>query len=111
MVQESGFSLAGSSAGSHKPAIKALAGLCSLVEPRILLQAHEVVGRIFCRLRTEGPIFSLSTWGNSQFLEAPAVPCHGPSPPAVHNMAAFFFRASKRLSPQSAKKECYIMYL
>ena len=82
-----------------------------LGEARILLQAHEVVVTISCRFRTERPIFLLSTGGNSQILEAPAVPSHEPSPQAVHNMAEFFFRASERLSLQSARKECYIMCL
>lgn len=98
--QGSGLSLTGSSVGSHKPAIKVLGRVCSLVEPRIPFQASVVIGGTLRGTGLRATIFLLSDrdkFPKSPFLEALVAPCHGPSPQAHQNMEAFFLRASRRL--------------
>lgn len=84
---------------SHKVIIKVLARLHSLLELRVLFQAHVVVGRIhFLSVVELTSPFScwLSAGCCSQLPEAThrSSPCDPPLR-SSHNMAAPFFRASK----------------
>lgn len=82
VVQESGLSLAGSPAVSHKPAIRHWLGCVPQWSPGSFPKFMRLSAGFLAGLGLRALVLSLSTGGKSQFLEAPAVPCHVLSPPA-----------------------------